>query len=45
LLARLVAPDAKVASWRQTFWLVLSTSPLAALAVFLSWWVEGAPPL
>ena len=45
LLARFVAPDAKVASWRQTLWLVLLTSPLAALAVFLSWWVEGAPPL
>jgi hypothetical protein len=45
LLTRFVAPGATVASWRQTLWLVLLTAPLAALAVFLSWWVEGAPPL
>lgn len=45
LLVRFVAPGAKVASWRQTLWLVLLASLLAALAVFLSWWVEGAPPL
>jgi hypothetical protein len=45
LVARFVAPDTKVASWRQTLWLVLLASPLAALAVFLAWWVEGAPPL
>ena len=45
LVARFVAPDEAVASWRQTAWLVLFTSPLAALAVFLAWWVEGAPPM
>lgn len=45
LLVRFIAPAEAVASWRQTLWLVLFTAPLAVLAVFLAWWVEGAPPL